>query len=576
MNQCLFSSGSEMANLVVGSDFPQQSWKKIMELSNGISSSFQGLKFEKYQVGKFTIIAFATSPSFAKEKLQQGSNLVPSSSPTVKESFDLFESLTQKTHFSINEAAITLFNQYLKELSQLKNKIDPSMPLIVTGCSLGGSIASLFTLLLLESGIFTKDRDKRKLLCITFGSPLIGDSFLQNTLAKFSWNSYFLHLVSDKDPVPRIFKDLKPFGTFLLCSESGCSCFEDPETISHLLVETAPSQEAANRNPFQEMQHLFDYEKILNRLRSKAFCKLNSDADSASNPFKASIITQLSAIGITTTQPQHDNQLKIDELAEKMEKQQRKFLMGRNKSLIMLKKLPAIKKYMAQIEWYKYWAKDKEIGYYDSYKKKLFKADMDVEEFRKKLTNYWIDMVEEEEKKPHKGLFGSKRFLFAATNYRRMVEPLHIAKYYKKDGRNYEEEGRDRHLILLEQWQKGSKEQKNTPNDKKKKLINDSLTEDSCFWAKVEESILICRLLKETESSSVEEKKSCKEKLKLFEDYVFDLLKNYAVSPEIFLKGSSFSLWWKDYKEVMGRNYNSPLTNFMNTHKYEDYAKGNF
>lgn len=100
--------------------------------------------------------------------------------------------------------------------------------------------------------------------------------------------------------MPRIFIDQsgeagdvhKPFGTFLLCSESGCSCFEDPESILDLLVAT-DSQRAVNQEP----DH---YTQIVESLKSKALFKDNSDTESASSPFKASIITQLSALGITS------------------------------------------------------------------------------------------------------------------------------------------------------------------------------------------------------------------------------------------------------------------------------------
>ncbi|PON47464.1 Fungal lipase-like domain containing protein [Parasponia andersonii] len=200
-----FSSGSELANLVVTSDLPQQAWNAITLLTNSIpnSQSSLELRFELSRVGNRTIIAFVTSSSFALNQLQHGSDLVSSSSSPAKESFALFESLSSKTQFAINKASITLFDQNLDKLSELKAKIEYSIPLIVTGCYLGGSIASLFTLWLLESGNFTK----AKPLCITFGSPLIGDSASQKTLAKFSWNSNFLHLASDQDPVPGILKN---------------------------------------------------------------------------------------------------------------------------------------------------------------------------------------------------------------------------------------------------------------------------------------------------------------------------------------------------------------------------------
>lgn len=54
-------------------------------------------------------------------------------------------------------------------------RVISSSKLIITGVALGGSIASLFTLLLLES----IDSKNKKPICITFGSLLIGDKILQ-------------------------------------------------------------------------------------------------------------------------------------------------------------------------------------------------------------------------------------------------------------------------------------------------------------------------------------------------------------------------------------------------------------
>ncbi|KAI4352685.1 hypothetical protein L6164_006910 [Bauhinia variegata] len=110
-------------------------------------------------------------------------------------------------------------------------QIDDSKLLIVTGHALGGSIASLFTIWLLDiigSG-------KKRPLCITFGSPLIGDQNLQKAISQHStWNSCFFNVASHLDPVPRMFISphtsplselstqtivYKPFGTFLLLSD---------------------------------------------------------------------------------------------------------------------------------------------------------------------------------------------------------------------------------------------------------------------------------------------------------------------------------------------------------------------
>ncbi|PON75996.1 Acyl hydrolase, partial [Trema orientale] len=485
----LFSSGSELANVVVGSDLLQQSWKAILELANG--NPDPGLRFGISQEGKNpTIITFFTSHDFAIDQLKQGPDLVSSSSSVAKDSFGLFVSLSGKTQFAINRAAISLFDQHRDKLrSELKDKINDSNRLIITGYSLGGSVALLFTLWLLES----VTSQKPKPLCITFGSPLIGDTGLQKALVQYSWNSYFLNVVSDQDPVPKLFinPDLstetahlenghKPFGTFLLCSGSGCSCFEDPETVLQLLVKTAAS---ANQD-LNQRNGLYPYGNIVEYVKRKALCRDNSNAEWAPSPFAAGIITQLSAVGITSPQDQNEE---IDGLVERMEKQEKKFLMAKNKSLISFKKLTDTKIFMTYLEWYKKASEDKNIGYYDCFKKKLSKTDMDVDEFCRRLTNYWIDMVEAAEKKPQKeGASFRMRCLFGGTNYRRMVEPLHIAKYYNRKGgkqaRDYRNQGRHRHFGILEEWlEQWQKEQKNevgstTPNDRKRKMVAASLT----------------------------------------------------------------------------------------------------
>ena len=64
-------------------------------------------------------------------------------------------------------------------------------------------------------------------------------------------------------------------------------------------------------------------------------------------------------------------------------------------------------------------------------------------------------------------------------------------------------------------------------------------------------------------------------KLIEFENYVYGLMKNYAISSEIFLPGSSFVTWWREYIEIKGTFYSSRLTCLMNNDKnYDKYAKG--
>ncbi|XP_050278428.1 lipase-like PAD4 [Quercus robur] len=162
---------------------------------------------------------------------------------------------------------------------------------------LQGSVATFFTISLLEK--FNFSTTKRP-LCITFGSPFIGDEGLQETISKFAaWNSCFLRVVSDQDPVPRVLiNDYKPFGTFLLCSVLGCSCFKDPQTILELLM-AAYIGSPENQDPNKVFE---SYGTFLEHLNRKVLCKDTTDHESSIDwttpPLRASIITKLAAIGL--------------------------------------------------------------------------------------------------------------------------------------------------------------------------------------------------------------------------------------------------------------------------------------
>jgi len=71
-------------------------------------------------------------------------------------------------------------------------------PIIFVGHSLGGAIATLATLWVLE-----KRLRQSSPFCITFGSPLVGDVGLVEAVARENWAGNFFHVVSQHDIVPR-------------------------------------------------------------------------------------------------------------------------------------------------------------------------------------------------------------------------------------------------------------------------------------------------------------------------------------------------------------------------------------
>ncbi|BAU01076.1 hypothetical protein VIGAN_11023300 [Vigna angularis var. angularis] len=70
----------------------------------------------------------------------------------------------------------------------------------------------------------------------------------------------------------------------------------------------------------------------------------------------------------------------------------------------------------------------------------------------------------------------------------------------------------------------------------------------------------------------LKENVEAKGKLLEFENYVYESLKKYEVSPEIFLKGSSYMTWWNKYKESAD---NHRLASFMsNRQHFDQYTEG--
>ncbi|XP_042497495.1 senescence-associated carboxylesterase 101-like [Macadamia integrifolia] len=568
----VFSCGLELAGVVLTSDLPQRSLQAIQKLKDDptkknirASSSLFSLayKADDDDQNKCQIIAFGC-------EFERVSSVL---SPTLAHGSPEFNFLeTIDNPFSINEEALALFRSLLQDPDLFQEWKNPSKPLIVTGHSVGGWVASLFCLWLLEN---INKKTSNIPICITFGSPLLGDDGLRKAIHNHpGWNSRFLHVVCDGDLIPRTFLsstttnniyNYKPFGTFLMCSQSGSACFDDPDSVLSLLAATGWSQ----------LPSLMDYKKLLEDLTHQMIVSKGASQLSAlrGDPLRAGIILQVDAIG--DKRMQEDD--KEDTLITAIEKRERMNYQEHKKRISEAeKKLNDMKMNMANLEWYKKISSSRTspevpMGYYDCYKSKPFPRDIHAVKFKKHLTKYWEDVVDEAQRKPRKqgdAAMGT-RLLFGGTNYRRMVEPLHIADYYKAGKRNYCTKGRPKHYKLLQEWQEeeeifvGHKKSSNT----REKAA--TLTEDSCFWANVEEAMILNKSLKNGEAVGGPEESPI-EKLKKFEDYVMELINNLVVSPEIFLE-STFMQWWNEYEKIPERTHRSSLAKFMESKSYQKY-----
>ncbi|XP_057872511.2 lipase-like PAD4 [Cryptomeria japonica] len=174
-----------------------------------------------------------------------------------------------------------LETQMKQFLEQIKKKVE--QPIIFVGNSIGGVMATLATICFLD-----KRMKNINPLCITFGSPLVGNAALRESIGSQDWLGRFCHVVSKHDFVPRMllapFESIalhlnsifsqgeiimgndfdpiqacrelldnvkclgksspyKPFGIYMICSTQGAACIEDSQAVLEMLILTLQSTE---------------------------------------------------------------------------------------------------------------------------------------------------------------------------------------------------------------------------------------------------------------------------------------------------------------------------------------------
>ncbi|KAK1432817.1 hypothetical protein QVD17_09718 [Tagetes erecta] len=549
-NDILFRSEVELGKFLGSADI-------ISEAYRAISQTKSTYKVHDTTRPKIKVLAFKCPPDYDTKTpfLEKELDLVSSTKP------HLLNFITTKVNssFSLNKAAVCLFQNLSDNVKELENKTIDT-PLIITGSDWGGYLAILYTLHLHHAIDVKESNDSKTIkrpICITFGSPLVGDKNLQGAIAERpQWKYSFLNVVANKDSVASFYSSnttYKPFGTFLFCNESGGhAAFDVQESI--LLVLDAIKSPNANAGNLQ----IYDYNNVLSLMRRKILYRGDSELGELDmSLLRAGITLQLKDVGVL-------GDISNEQVME-IEKQS-KLIRRRKNPYEPTKKLNEMKISLTYMEWYMK-KKKLENGYYDGYKnsrtKDEIKSQSEILKNKRKLSKYWKDIVEEKDKMPQKeGAKLRKRWLYGGTNFRRIVEPLEIGEYYK-DGKTNYIENREDHYKLLEKWSDEDKKDSGTSDEKRNKAA--SLTEDSCFWAYVEEALISLRNLENEGSSNIETA------LEKFEDYAMSAIKNYSVSPEIFIKGSSFMKWWEKYKTYKGNAYASEFARYMNNVGYKSY-----
>lgn len=96
----------------------------------------------------------------------------------------------------------------------MNKAITEGKQIVFTGHSSGAVVAIFATFWALEeylNPIIKIQKHYKPPLCLTFGSPLVGNHILSHASRRENWSQYFVHIVMRYDIVPRIF--LAPFSS---------------------------------------------------------------------------------------------------------------------------------------------------------------------------------------------------------------------------------------------------------------------------------------------------------------------------------------------------------------------------
>uniref|UniRef100_A0A0C9S3S7 TSA: Wollemia nobilis Ref_Wollemi_Transcript_14733_2075 transcribed RNA sequence n=1 Tax=Wollemia nobilis TaxID=56998 RepID=A0A0C9S3S7_9CONI len=577
----LFSVGQELAAFLASCGILSRGWGEVLNISNTGS----------FVLNEYEGIVYVTFPSHIEDFIVRDGRYGECRILDEKKAFS--ENLTGNDGQPplVFKRALTRFqaildNSDFKAQMQRLTSQRKEQAIIFAGHSIGGAVATLATIWLLE-----KRLRQISPFCITFGSPLVGDAGLGEAISREDWSGKFCHVVYKSDVFPRMLlapfeatadplnailphwgiimnnapvtvsqpniqeacrtllnnvwqctslivknyteesclrSPYRPFGTYMFCSSYGAACVEDSEAALKMLHFTMQSKEVtgaciSDHTGYGNMlEHITEF--LLNTRRIA-----NPISDSS---FEMGIALQLEAMGVGAENDHaHLALKKAGELQNKYDSNIAK----------LNEELSESQSYLAQLEWYKGRCKDEGSGYYDCFKLQGYKRDFTADSFRIKLENFWSKIVKMVEEHELPSDFQSQnKWINSGTTYRKLVEPLDIAHYYRtrKDNKGYLSQGvrHHRHIVLqkwLEEKEKTRRDRGRGRDPKKVRTKFASLTEDSCFWAHLEEA---CR---ETKLAN-----------KRFEDYVCNMIKNRSISSEVFLEQSSFMTWWQQYKDV--------------------------
>ncbi|GMI67808.1 ARABIDOPSIS PHYTOALEXIN DEFICIENT 4, PHYTOALEXIN DEFICIENT 4 [Hibiscus trionum] len=507
-----------------------------------------------------------------------------------------------KVHHGMLKLFFSMIPSLQIQIAALMGKVKS---IVITGQCIGGTTASLSSLWLL-CNLLSMSPPPMSVLCITFGSPLLGNEAFHRSILRQRWGGNFCHVVSKHDIMPRllfadlvshipriqsllqfwhccmasphhfvqglssqlpsdvkdtlfhcVLKDLEliaqaddpseslfwPFGSYVFCCQEGAICVENVASVikmMHLMLATG--------SPSHSIEDHLRYGEYVAKVSTQLLLKarnFNEEGMIPDSSYEAGVALALQSSDLTSEAPVAVKAKECLQMAHHSDK-------PNLTAAYLAIKLSKIVPFRAEIEWYKACCDeaDDQMGYYDSFKLRgASRREARVNMNRHRLAQFWDSVIHmlDNNKLPH-DFDRREKWVNASQSYKLLVEPLDIADYYRNgkhiEHGHYIEHGRQRRYEIFDKWWR----ERSVPEEENKRSKFASLTQDSCFWGKVEEAR---EWLDNVRSESdVRKRHQLWLKIDMFEGYARNLIENKEVSKDVLAKNSSFSRWMGEWKEM--------------------------
>ncbi|KAK6150797.1 hypothetical protein DH2020_015729 [Rehmannia glutinosa] len=484
--------------------------------------------------------------------------------------------------------------------------LNESKSVVFTGHSLGGALASLSALWLLST--IQTASPSIHVLCITYGSPMLGNQSFSQAILQERWGGNFFHVVAEHDIVPRLlfapaspFMDqlralfefwqlsmaspyltqlapklsyenitevfekvlacveersrrgddqerssFWPFGSYLFCTENGAICLDNRMAIVKLLYLTLAKGSAKSC-----VEDHLKYENYVGGVCWQYLQRKSlTDVYFSESSNEAGIALALQSSGIASQEPIYGAAKNCLAMARQLGCRRN---LNNAKMAVSLAKITPLR---AQIEWYKAFCDDSDdqLGYYDSFKRRsASKRGSKVNMNRVRLGQFWDEVINMlETNQLTQDFHNLPKYVNASQFYKLLVEPLEIAEYYrtgmhKKKG-HYIEHGREKRFKIFDKWWRDRKVGDEERNPRSKFA---SLTQDSCFWARVEEAR--DNMYRITSEMDLGRHSLLLDKIEKFERYASGMIERMEVSVDVLAKNSSYNLFREEWKVLQSQ-----------------------